>query len=142
MSNTIRDEATLKSYFAGGKMPNSSNYSDLITTTLHGLPPVSYPSAPLLTVDASLQKEVIVYITDNIEVQAPSNPTDGCVIKWRFTATNGDFSVTWPTDTFRIPSSSTMAIQNTVSNGTSSIFVTEYMSYNNKWLIESYIWGY
>jgi hypothetical protein len=32
MSNKIKDEDTLKNYFSGGKMPNESNFSDLITT--------------------------------------------------------------------------------------------------------------
>ena len=112
-------------------------------TNLTGLGPLTYSSSTGLVVDAMAQNEVIVTLTNNLSVGAPTNTAvDGRTIKWRFLATNGNWTVTWPTNTFRIPSSSSMTPAVTVSNNTISIFATEYVSSRNKWLIESYVFGY
>ena len=112
------------------------------TDALPAETPRSAVSVPSLAVDAKGQSEVMVTLTNDVTVAAPTNAVDGRAVKWRFTASGGDRTVTWPTNSFRVPSSSTMAYANTVSNGTASVFVTEYHAGKRLWLIQAYVWGY
>lgn len=112
------------------------------TDALPAETPRAAVSVPLLSVDAKGQSEVMVTLTNDVSVAAPTNAVDGRALKWRFTASGGDRTVTWPTNSFRVPASSTMAYANTVSNGTASVFVTEYHAAKGLWLIQAYVWGY
>ncbi len=111
-------------------------------TNLMGLTARMYPSEASLVIDAMKQNEVLVTLTNDTIVSLPTNAlVDGRTIKWRFYA-DGDRTVTWTAPDFKIPSSSTMSNVVTVSNGTYSIFVTEYAAPTTNWLVQAYIWGY
>jgi hypothetical protein len=112
------------------------------TDALPAETPRAAVSVPSLAVDAKGQSEVMVTLTNDVTVLAPTNAVDGRALKWRFTASGGDRTVTWPTNSFRVPASSTMAYANTVSNGTASVYVTEYHAAKGLWLIQAYVWGY
>ena len=125
------------------------DFSDIVhwglvrkTDSLPAETPRTAVSVPALAVDAKGQSEVMVTLTNDVTVAAPTNAVDGRALKWRFTASGGDRTVTWPTNSFRVPSCSTMAYANTVSNGTASVFVTEYHAGKGLWLIQAYVWGY
>ena len=112
------------------------------TDALPAETPRAAVSVPVLAVDAKGQSEVMVTLTNDVTVAAPTNAVDGRALKWRFTASDGDRTVTWPTNSFRVPASSTMAYANTVSNGTASVYVTEFHAAKGLWLIQAYVWGY
>ncbi len=111
-------------------------------TSLVGLTSKTYPSTTNLVVDAMLQNEVIVTLTNDTTVMMPTNAIDGRTIKWRFFASGGNRTIEWPTNIFRIPTSSTMTNLIVVSNNTYSVFVTEYAEPTTNWLMQAYIWGY
>lgn len=113
-----------------------------VSETLRGGTPLSVVSGPEITIDAALMSGALITATNDITVLPPSNPTDGKRLSWRFYASGGDRTVTWPTETFRIPNSSTMTNSVVVSNGTFSVFVTEFAAPTTNWLIQAYIWGY
>jgi hypothetical protein len=67
---------------------------------------------------------------------------DGYCLKWRLTATGGTRTVYFPTNTFRIPYSSSMATNQVISNGVVSVFLTEYNASKGRWMVQSYFTGF
>jgi hypothetical protein len=107
-----------------------------------GLSAAVFPSVAVMTNDAMLQNEIIVYMTNSITVGALTNAIDGRKVEYRFTPTNGTYNVTWPTNTFRIPSSSTMSNVVSVVSNTTSFFSVEWNAHTGKWMMQSYVFGY
>lgn len=95
-----------------------------------------------IIVNAALQSGVILSLTNDIIMAAPTNAIDGKRLSWRMTAVDDNRSVTWPTNVFRIPSTSTMSNTVVIATNTTSLFLIEYDAGNNRWLLESYIGGY
>jgi hypothetical protein len=121
----------------GGGLSAGASY-----TNLSGLTAVTYGSLTSLVVDAMAQNQIVMLLTNNIEMAAPTNAIPGRKIQWSLTADSSDRTVTWPTNLFRIPSSSTMSNVVTVTSNTESIFLIEYRTNAPNWKIESYVWGY
>lgn len=118
-------------------------YSGSSFTNWLGLSSVVYPSVVGMTNDASLQNEVIVYLTNNITMGGPTNSIfDGRTIKYRFSATNGSYTVTWPTNQFRITSWSTMSNIVTIATNETVMFAVEWNAWLSKWMMESFVGGY
>ena len=107
-----------------------------------GLSAAVFPSVDVMTNDAMLQNEIIVYMTNSITIGDLTNAIDGRKVEYRMTASNGTYNVTWPTDTFRIPSSSTMSNVVSVVSNTTSFFSVEWNTGAGKWMMQSYVWGY
>lgn len=67
---------------------------------------------------------------------------DGYCLKWRVTSSGGNRTLYFPTNTFRIPTSSSLTTNQVVTNGTTSVFLTEYNATSGKWMLEAYVSGY
>ena len=118
---------------------NQYLFASIFTNWFGVLPVISSTS---IVVDAGIQNIVLLTLTNDTTISAPINAVDGRKLEWRITANGSDRTVTWPTNIFTIPSSSTMTNVIVVSNTTTSIFLTERDVANNRWLMESYVWGY
>jgi len=92
-------------------------------------------------VNAAVSSRVLITAETDL-VMSVTNAVDGQAIKWRIYAKDADRTVTWPSPMFRIPSSSTMTNVVTITNGTYSVFVTEYAAPTTNNLLQAYIWGY
>ena len=111
-------------------------------TNLSGFSASSVTSSASIAVNAMSQAIVLISMTNDITMVSPTNAVDGRKLEWRLSASGSDRVVTWPTNIFRIPSSSTLTNILTITNGTMSVFLTEYDQAHNRWLVESYISGY
>ena len=67
---------------------------------------------------------------------------DGYCLKWRVTASGTNRTIYFPTNTFRSPSSASMVTNPVVTNGTTSVFLTEYNQAQGKWMLQAYVWGF
>ena len=124
--------------FGNGGLTNGTSY-----TNLTGLSSLVYPSTANLVVDAMAQNIVLVSMTNNITIGVPANAAvDGRMVQWRFDAGGTNRTVTWPTITFRIPSSSGMSNVNLVASNTISLYSTQYVANRTNWIITSFVWGY
>jgi hypothetical protein len=89
---------------------------------------------------------VIVPIATNVTLSMGTNGTpgifDGYCLKWRVTASGGNRILCFPTNTFRIPTSSSLTTNQTLTNGTTSVFLTEYNGASGRWMLEAYVSGY
>ena len=103
---------------------------------------VYLPGTTGTVVDAMAQNQVIMYLTNDITMLSPTNAAAGRKLQWTLIASGADRKVVWPAASFKIPSSSSMTITNTVTNGTESIFVIEYRTNIPNWRLETYVWGY
>lgn len=103
---------------------------------------IQLPSSTGVVVDAMATTKYVMYTTDNITMLTPTNARVGRSLQWSITAVGGDRTVTWPTNEFKPPTSSSMASTVTVTNGTESIFVIEYRTNAPNWKLETYVWGY
>ena len=106
---------------------------------------VTFATTGTAHVAVSAAANAIVLLTmtnNNCIIDAPVGPSDGRKIEWRVTASNSDWTIYWPTNIFKIPSSSTMTTNIVVSNATTSVFLMEYDAGRTRWLMQSYIWGY
>ena len=67
---------------------------------------------------------------------------DGYCLKWRLTATGATRTVYFPTNTFRIPNSASMVTNQVITNGFSSVLLTEYNATMGRWMLQAYTPGY
>lgn len=67
---------------------------------------------------------------------------DGYCLKWRLTASGANRTVYFPTNTFRIPNSSTMTTNQVITNGFSSVVLSEYNAAMGRWMLQSYVSGF
>jgi len=111
-------------------------------TNLSGFAVISYPSATTLVVNAMAQGVVDMTLATNIVIQAPTNAVNGRSLEYWILASGADRTVTFPTNNFRIPSSSSMTNVLIVTNGTMSQFGIRYDMQRNRWIMKSYVWGY
>jgi len=95
-----------------------------------------------VVVNAAAYKKYIMNLSTNIVMLSPTNAIAGRSLQWSIIAVGGDRTVTWPTNDFKIPTSSTMSNTVTVVNGTESIFIIEYRTNAPNWKLATYIWGY
>jgi hypothetical protein len=93
------------------------------------------------TADASLASKFLITAESDITM-AVTNAVDGQAIKWRVYASGADRTITWPVGQFVIPNSSSMPPSVVITNGTYSVFVTEYAAPTTNSLLQAYIWGY
>jgi hypothetical protein len=100
------------------------------------------PSSTGVVVNASEYKKYIMSLSTNIVMQAPTNAVAGRSLQWSITAVGTNRWVTWPTNSFKIPTSSTMSNSVEIVKDTESIFVIEYRTNAPNWKLESYIFGY
>lgn len=114
--------------------------NDIIITNMSSIR--VYESVTGLVVDAQAQREVIVNLTNDVTILAPTNMVDGSTFKWRFVGNESNHEITWPTEFFRIPSSSSMSNIVVLGSNSISFFVTEYMLSRAKWAVQSYVPGY
>lgn len=109
-------------------------------TNLVGLVALSFDSVTNLAVDAMAQAAILMTLTNDVVIDAPTNAlVDGRTLKWRFLASGGDRTVTWNTNVFVRPRSSAMTASVVVSNNAISVFATEYVAGWTNWLIEAHV---
>lgn len=104
----------------------------------------NYASSAILEINATLQAKIRVNMTNDIVIAEPLNGYEGKMLKWKFIApTNQSYTVTWPSNIFKIPTSSSMTNVITVAAGTFSQFLTEYTADRAvPWSFGSYVYGY
>jgi len=81
-------------------------------------------------------------ITFSMETSGYPALFDGYCLKWRLTASGANRTVYFPTNTFRIPNSSSMVTNQVITNGFSSVLLTEYNATMGRWMLQAYTPGY
>ena len=116
-------------------------YADTMLGLLpaHFLVTTNWPGVPIVTTN---QGYVVATITSNVVVTAPSSPVNGWGIEWWVQASGGTRTITWPTNDFRIPYTSSMSPTVSISNGFFTVFLTKYNAALGKWMLMANVGGY
>ena len=145
MSNTIRDESTLKSYFSDGKMPNASNYSDLITTmfgntsTVPTILPYTVSNTPNYA-DGAFRKCIM---TGDMTLYGPTGASYGNIWNCYLTASGANRNLTF-SGSILIPSDSGFTSPKLLTSNLTYIVQMRYgisISGTN-WVLNSVVGGY
>ena len=145
MSNTIRDESTLKSYFAKGKMPNASNYSDLITSmfgntsTTPAILPYTASNIPNYA-DGNYRKCIM---TGDMTLYGPTGASYGNIWTCYLTASGTNRNLTFPVSVL-IPSDSGFTSPKLLTSNLTYIVQMRYgiSLGNTNWVLNSVVGGY
>lgn len=102
---------------------------------------IPYATTVTVSTATSTARKVQIDATGDMTI-ACTNGVDGSSVKWSIFANGADCTINLPNTMFHIPTSASTTYSLVVSNGTESVFFTEFKTRTGKWHLQSYIWGY